>query len=338
MNEVVIVKYVRHVLLAALAALSLGAAPVSAQTACVFDIMGAQGDIYALARDYALQARRMGIVLKPRAYTDERVALEDFKAGQCDAVMMTNLRGRQLNKFVGTLDSLGSVPTYDMLRSVIGLLMSPKSAARMVNGPYEVVSIIPLGAVYPVVNDRRINTLAKASGKRIAAFDWDQTQASLIKQIGARPVSADITNFAGKFNNGQVDIIAAPAMAVKPLELHKGIGTKGAIVNMPFMNITGIMVIRKDRFNPGDGQKLRGFTAQVLDSAFALIKRSEAEIPPQFWLEVPGYEIDGYEAIMRDARVRLAKEGHYDPDMLRFLKRVRCRYEPEEAECSLDDE
>lgn len=314
------------------------AAPARAQTACVFDIMGAQGDIYALARDYALQVKRMGISLKLRPYTDERVALEDFKAGQCDAVLMTNLRGRQLNKFVGTLDSLGSVPTYDMLRSVIGLLMSPKSASRMVSGPYEVASIIPLGAVYPVVNDRNINTLAKAAGKRIAAFDWDQTQASLIKQIGARPVSADITNFAGKFNNGQVDIIAAPALAVKPLELRKGIGTKGAIINMPFMNITGIMVIRHDRFNPGDGQKLRDFSASLLDPAFALIKRSEDEIPPHFWSEVPRYEIEGYMAMMRESRVRLAKEGHYDPDMLRFLKRVRCRLNPGEAECSMDDE
>lgn len=314
------------------------AAPARAQTACVFDIMGAQGDIYALARDYALQVKRMGINLKLRPYTDERVALEDFKAGQCDAVLMTNLRGRQLNKFVGTLDSLGSVPTYDMLRAVIGLLMSPKSAARMVNGPYEVASIIPLGAVYPVVNDRNINTLAKAAGKRIAAFDWDQTQAILIKQIGARPVSADITNFAGKFNNGQVDIISVPALAVKPLELHKGIGTKGAIINMPFMNITGIMVIRHDRFNPGDGQKLRNFSASLLDPAFALIKRSEEEIPPHFWSEVPRYEIEGYMAMMRESRVRLAKEGHYDPDMLRFLKRVRCRLNPGEAECSMDDE
>ncbi|MFP5430323.1 MAG: putative solute-binding protein [Gammaproteobacteria bacterium] len=318
--------------------LSVMASPARAQTACVFDIMGAQGDIYALARDYALQVRRMGINLRLRPYTDERVALEDFKAGQCDAVLMTNLRGRQLNKFVGTLDSLGSVPTYEMLRSVIGLLMSPKSAPRMVNGPYEVASIIPLGAVYPVVNDRNINTLAKASGKRIAAFDWDQTQAILIKQIGARPVSADITNFAGKFNNGQVDIISVPALAVRPLELHKGIGTKGAIINMPFMNITGIMVIRHDRFNPGDGQRLRDFSASLLDPAFALIKRSEAEIPPHFWSEVPRYEVEGYMAMMRESRVRLAKEGHYDPDMLRFLKRVRCRINPGEAECSMDDE
>ena len=329
---------VRVFLCGVLAVVSLAAVPAQAQVACVFDIMGAQGDIYSIAKDYALQARRQGVSLKLLAYTDERVALEDFKAGQCDAVLMTNLRGRQLNKFVGTLDSLGSVPSYEQLRSVINLLMSPKWASRMISGPYEVVSVIPLGAVYPIVNDRSINTLAKASGKRIAAFDWDMTQASLIKQIGARAVSADITNFGGKFNNHQVDIIAAPAMAVRPLELHKGIGSKGAIINMPFMNITAIMVIRRDSFREGDGQKLRDFTAGILDQSFALIKRSEEEIPVQLWSQVPSYEIEGYMALMREARIRLAKEGLYDADMLHFLKRVRCRNTPAAAECSLDEE
>lgn len=331
-------KCLRLFLRAVLVSVALGAVPAQAQTACIFDIMGAQGDVYAMARDYALEVKRMGISLKLKPYTNERVALEDFKAGQCDAVMMTNLRGRQLNKFVGSLDSLGGVPSYEELRAVIGLLMSPKSAARMVNGPYEVVSIVPLGAVYPVVNDRRINTLAKAAGKRIAAFDWDQTQSILIKQIGARPVSADISNFAGKFNNGQVDIISVPAMAVRPLELYKGMGTKGAIVNLPFMNINSIMVIRHDRFNPGDGQKLRDYSKSMLDPAFALIKRSEEEIPAHYWSQVPGYEVEGYMNMMRESRIRLAQDGHYDRDMLRFLKRVRCRYKPAEAECMQDDE
>ncbi|MDP2228629.1 MAG: DUF6091 family protein, partial [Moraxellaceae bacterium] len=229
-------------------AVSLSASAAQAQIACIFDLMGSNGDVFSLARDYVLQARRVGINLTLRPYTDERVALEDFKAGQCDAVMMTNLRGRQLNKYVGSLDALGAVPTYQHARAVIELLMNPKSAPRMVSGQYEVVSLIPLGAVYPVVNDRNINTLAKAAGRKIAVFDWDVTQASLVKQIGGQPVSADITNFAGKFNNGQVDIIASPAVAFRPLELYRGIGSKGAIVNFPFMNINGIVVIRHDRF------------------------------------------------------------------------------------------
>lgn len=319
----------------------LSAAPLSlahAQTACVFDLMGSQGENYALARDFALDLKREGIDLKLLPYMNEAVAYEDFKASRCDAVMMTNLRARQLNRFTGSIDAIGAVPSEQVLRAVISLLMSPKSAERMVSGPYEVAGIIPLGAVYPFVSDRSINTLAKAAGKRIAVFDWDRTQARLVERIGARPVSADISSFAGKFNNGQADIIAAPAIAFRPLELYRGLGTKGAIVSMPFMQITAVVVIRHDRFRPGDGQKMRSVIARRVDYSFDLIRRSEADIPSQYWSRVPQVEIDDYFRMMREARVQLTQDGEYDPDMMRFLKRVRCRYKPENAECVLDEE
>lgn len=309
-----------------------------AQRVCVFDIMGSQGEVMTMLRDFALDAKRAGIHLELRAFTNEAVVYEDFKAGQCDAAMMTNLRARQLNKFVGSLDAIGAVPSLDGLRPVIDLLLSPKSAERMVSGPYEIAGIIPLGSVYPFVNDRSINTLAKAAGKRIAVFDWDKTQARLVQQIGAHPVSSDIINFAAKFNNGQVDIIASPAVAFKPLELARGLGSKGAIVNMPFMQITAVMVIRHERFRPGDGQILRELSGKHTAPVLALIKRSEEEIPAQYWAKVPQVEIDGYFRMMREARVRLTKDGEYDPDMMRFLKRIRCRQDPANAECILDDE
>lgn len=328
-------KFSRHW---AAAVLVLASSVTQAQVACVFDLVGKQGDTYELARDFALQAKREGINMSLKPYTSEGVAFDDFKAGQCDAVLMTNLRARQLNKFVGSMDSIGAVPTLEALRSVIDLLLSPKSAERMVSGPYEVAAIIPLGAVYPFVDDRAINTLAKASGKKIAVFDWDKTQARLVQQIGAQPVSSDIINFSSKFNNGQVDIIAAPAIAFRPLELHRGLGTKGAIVNMPFMQITAVAVIRHERFKPGDGQKLRTIASKMVDPAFKMIKKSEDDIPAQYWAQVPQVEISGYFGMMRDARIRLTKDGEYDADMMHFLKRVRCRYKPEDAECIMDDE
>ena len=312
-------------------------APVGPK-ACIFDLMGSQGENYALARDIVLQAQREGVQMQLVPYMNEAVAYEDFKAGQCDAVMITNLRARQFNRFVGSIDAIGAVPNEQTLRAVLSLLLNPKSAERMVSGAYEVAGIVPLGAVYPFVDDRSINTLAKAAGKKIAVFDWDRTQRRLVQNIGAQPVSADIINFASKFNNGQVDIIAAPAIAFRPLELHRGLGASGAIVNMPFMQITGVIVIRHEKFKPGDGQKLRSVVASRLDNSFALIKRSEADIPSQYWSRVPQVEIDDYFRLMREARVAMTQDGEYDPDMMRFLKRVRCRYDPANAECILDDE
>lgn len=319
-------------------AILLAPAAAHAQSVCVFDLMGSQGDAYALVSDFALAAKRTGLNLDLRPYTNEGIAYADFVAGQCDAVMVTNLRARSLNKFVGSLDAIGAVPSLDMLRPVIELLMSPKSADRMVSGAYEIAGIVPLGSVYPFVNDRSINTLAKAAGKKVAVFDWDKTQARLVQQIGAQPVSSDIINFASKFNNGQVDIIAAPALAFRPLELHRGLGTKGAIISSPFMQITAVMVIRHDRFKPGDGQKLRNLALTRMDSVLKLIKRSEEEIPAQYWAKVPQVEVDGYFKLMREARIRLTKDGEYDADMMHFLKRVRCRSNPSDAECMSDEE
>ncbi|HEX6590946.1 MAG TPA: putative solute-binding protein, partial [Moraxellaceae bacterium] len=92
------------------------------QTACVFDLMGSQGDTYAMARDFVLEAKREGINMVLKPYMSEAVAFEDFKAGQCDAVIMTGLRGRQFNAFTGSLDSLGAMPAYEHVKKVLTTL------------------------------------------------------------------------------------------------------------------------------------------------------------------------------------------------------------------------
>lgn len=305
---------------------------------CIFDPIGANGPAVGYAKDYMLEAKKWGVNADIKAYTDERVAAEDLKAGQCDAAAITTLRAKQFNKFVGSLDAVGGIPDNAHMDMVLKTLSSPRMAPLMRNGHYEVVGNIPLGAAFVMVNDRAINSIEKAAGKKVAVMEWDKSQAKMVQRMGAQPVASDVINFVGKFNNGQVDIIAAPGIAFRPLELHRGLGTKGAIVNMPFMQITAVMVIRHEKFKPGDGQRLRSVVASRLDNSFALIKRSEADIPSQYWSRVPQVEIDDYFRLMREARVAMTQDGEYDPDMMRFLKRVRCRYEPANAECILDDE
>jgi TRAP-type C4-dicarboxylate transport system substrate-binding protein len=105
---------------------------------------------------------------------------------------------------VVSLDAIGAVPSYQHLTQVIQLLARPEMAKDMVNQDYEITGIIPMGAAYVMVNDRRINTLAKAAGKKVAVMDFDKSQAMMVQRIGAQPVSVDLTSLAGKFNNGQV--------------------------------------------------------------------------------------------------------------------------------------
>ena len=326
---------VRTGLLALLCLLPLSAA---AQTFCVFDPEGAQGEGYSAARDYALEAKRWGVQLDLKVYTDEGVVVEDFKARQCDMMVVTGLRARQFNLFTGTIDSIGGLENYAELRKLMDVIGSQKLDPYMVSGPYEVTAIFPLGAGYAFVNDRQINKLTKAAGKKIGVLDWDKTQAMLVEAIGAQPVLSDLTNYGGRFNNGQVDIIVAPLIMFRPFELYKGLGTKGAIARFPILQLTAQVVAWHDRFPDDFGRQSRTYSSKQVDHAFAYIRQQEADVDPKYWMHVPLADRDGYTRLMREARLALVKNGYYDHRMLSILKRVRCASEPDDAECSQNDE
>lgn len=320
------------------ASVAFSSAAHAKQTLCVFDLLGTGGDVYAMMKDYSLAAAKWGADVDLKPYTDERIAAEDFKAGQCDAVSLTGLRGRQFNTFTGSIDSIGAITTYAQMRDVLTLLSNTKMAPYMVSGAYEVVGVMPLGAGYLLVNDRAINNLSKVSGKKIAVLDYDKSQAKMVQKIGAQPVASDIINFAGKFNNGQVDIVAAPAVAIKPLELYKGLGTKGAIIRFPIVQITGNVIINPKKFPAGFGQKSREYVATQVDKAFKNIEKTEKDIPAKYWMDVLEADKPGYIKLMRESRISLAAEGIYDKKMLSLLKRVRCKHDPASFECALKDE
>lgn len=341
MKKIIVSSTSRPVAALALAAgMLLSVSAEAKQKVCVFDLLGTQGDVYAMMKDYSLASKKWGegIDIELKAYTDERIASEDFKAGQCDAISITGLRGRQFNTFTGSIDSIGAIPSYAVMKDVLSILSSPKIAGSMVSGGYEVVGLIPLGAGYLLVNDRAINNLSKASGKKIAVLDYDKSQAKMVQRIGAQPVASDITNFAGKFNNGQVDIVAAPAVAFKPLELFKGLGTKGAIIRFPIVQLTGNIIINPKKFPAGFGQKSREYVVTQLERAFSVIKKTEADIPAKYWMDIPDVDKPGYTKLMRESRISLTADGIYDKKMMSLLKKVRCKNDPSSFECALTDE
>lgn len=307
-------------------------------TLCIWDPLGAQGDGFSTMKDFVLTARNWGADVTLKAYTDERVATEDFKAGQCDGALMSGLRARSFIPFTGSIDSVGSIPSYTHMRKVIDLLANPKLTPKMIVGPYEFAGAVPLGAAYSFVNDRKINSMAKAAGKKVAVLDWDKSQAEVARMVGAVPVQSDITNFAGKFNNGQVDIIFCPIVGYKALELYKGLGKNGGIARYPVVQVTAQLIIRRDNFPKDFGLNSREEIARQVPRFFGIIRNVEREVDPSHWMSVPLSDRDGYEKVMRELRIHLTKAGYYDPAMMTLLKRVRCRMEPDNAECSQNEE
>ncbi len=325
-----------------LSAIALAASSFSVQsnaaTACVFDLMGTNGPTYNLMKDYALQAKSWGVNMTLKAYTDERVASEDFAAKKCDVLSATGMRARKYNKFVGSLDAIGAAPSKKVTYEAMKLIADPKLASKMKSNGYEVLGTIPLGAAYLFVDDRSIDTVAKAAGKRFAVLDHDKSQAKMVARLGAQPVSSDITTFAGKFNNGQVDMIGAPAMAYKPLELAKGLGTKGAIIKFPILQVTNMIVAHDSAFTDAQAQNSREWFAGQLPAMFKMIQRDENDIPAKYWHDIPANDEIGYVKLMRDGRMSMTAEGDYDPSMMKLLKKVRCQVNPASFECSLQGE
>jgi Family of unknown function (DUF6091) len=147
-----------------------------------------------------------------------------------------------------------------------------------------------------------------------------------------------VTNIGPRFNNGFVDMVTLPAVAYKPFELYKGIGTKGGIGRFPIMIPTVQMVINRSKFPEGFGEKSRTFWASQFDRAMGLIANAEKGIPANVWNELPPESIGKYVIMLREARIAIAKEGMYNKQALNIVKGARCSVNPSDAECATKGE
>ena len=62
-------------------------------------MQGTAGEFYSRAKDLALIARRWNIVAEFKVMPDENQVAESFRAGKCEAAVMSTLHARDFNKF-----------------------------------------------------------------------------------------------------------------------------------------------------------------------------------------------------------------------------------------------
>ncbi|ARU59241.1 TRAP transporter solute binding subunit DctP [Oleiphilus messinensis] len=300
---------------------------------CIFDPVGANGPMFNVMKSSKPSALKWGVNLELAAYTDEKIAAEDLKAGQCDAALLTSTRAREFNRFTGSLEALGAITSDEEMKMVLETLNQSKAAKLLTSGKYEVAGILPAGAVYLFLRDRTVNSVEKLQGKKIATLDYDHASLTMVRHVGASVVGATSSSFAGKFNNGSVDAAYAPAIAYTPLELYKGIGTSGGVFDYKLAQFTFQIIIQKDKFPEDFGQNARDYTASIYDEAHKMVSNAEAEINPQHWMRPTRDEVAGYDNLLREVRISLKEEGVYDPKALRLMLKVRCKTNPDKAEC-----
>lgn len=309
---------------------------------CVFDLLGKSGESFQMAQEWALAAKGWGAEINLIPRQDEAVADNDFKAGKCDGVFMTAMRARQYNKFAGSIDALGGVPNNTIAQRAISFALDPRNANKMVTNlggkKYEIAGISPLGSAFIFVRDKNISSIEKAAGKKFAVLGYDDAQKIMVERVGAQAVISDVSNFVAKFNNGQVDMVGAPAYAYKPLEIYKGLGNNGAMFNFPVLQVTSDLVIRPEDFPAGFGQKSRDWFSKNLPKSMAMINRLEAGIPAKYKMTLSTEDKTKYQKMLRDGRMDMTKRGIYDTEMMSVLKRARCSVDKANFECSLAGE
>lgn len=309
-----------------------------AQTLCLFDLGGSSGDITALMKDYVLAARNWGGKLTLKSYKSEVQAVNDFKSGHCSALGATSFSTMEFNNYIGTISAIGAVPSNAIARNVLSLMGNSKLSDEMVQGSYEAVGVVPIGAAYFVMKDRSINTLAKAEGKRVGVLKVDPAQARMLQKVGGKPVFITYDNAVPKLLNNEIDVLPAPAIAFEALEVYRAMGSEGGIARFPISFMTGNLIIKKDEFPADFGQKSRSWIAKQIPRYMGLLNRYESAVPAKYWVDIPSEDKVGYLRIMRQMRVEFVRNKTYNPKMIGLLKKLRCQQDPSSFECALNDE
>jgi hypothetical protein len=301
---------------------------------CTWDPVGKNGPVMTFYSDLKPKAIGWGLDIEFIAYTDEKVAANDFKAGVCDGVLVTAILGRQFVPFAGTLDAIGGITTNEGLGKILATLADPRAGKLMVNGPYETVATFPVGTLFAFVNDRNIDTVAEFSGKKISVLNEDPQTHKLADMVGASPVGTSLATFSGQFNNGNIDILFMPALAYNTFELYHGLGEKGGIIDYRLFYGMLQTITKKDQWPEDFGDKMRKYVVNRLGYINKMVKDAEDEIPAKYWIKTTDKTKAELKKLSRDIRLALKEEGKMDPKALKLLWKIRCAGDPSASECS----
>ena len=307
---------------------------VSERTFCVWDPVGSGGPIVSMVKGLIPKSLSWGVKLNIEAYTDEKVAANDFKGEACDAVLLTDVSIRDFNRFTSTYNAVGAIPSEAELKTLLSTLSSPKASKLMKQGQYEIAGIFPIGSVFIFVKDKAIDNVEHFHGQKMAVLNGDPVAANMVRRVGGSVVPSSLANFAGMFNNGSVDIVFAPAVAFNTMELYKGLEPSGGILEYPLLQTSLQLVIHHEKFPDGYGQKLRSYSLSKLDSMLDVVHTAESEIPDKYWINIAEDDKSQYTNYMRNARISLRDEGFYETKALRLMRKVRCKHTPGNGECA----
>ena len=301
---------------------------------CVWDPVGNTGPFISFLKETKLKAISWGIDLQLDAYTDEKVASNDFKSGICAAVFLTNILAKDFVPFTAAFGAPGAIKTLDELKTLSASLNSSKAKKLITHDKYEVAGLFPIGEIYTFLRDRTKTRISDISGKKVTILNGDLASTRFVELVGASPVHTSLATWAGQFNNGNVDVMFGPALAYNTFELYKGLGEKGGIIKHNILYAVMEMVVNNDLV-PGDfGKNMRTHALSRFKELDSIVKQAESEIPQKYWIDLEEDNLAEYDAISKEVRLGLRDDKSYDAKAITILWKIRCKYNPSATECA----
>lgn len=327
---------------------STSAYSLEKKTFCIWDPVGRNGPVMSFYSDLIPKAQSWGLSIRFVAYTDEKVAASEFKAGRCEAVLLSAILSRQFVKFGGTMDAIGAITSQKGLELALGTLARPRAGKLMTQGNYEVVATFPVGSMFAFVNDRSIESIDDFAGKKLAILNGDPQAKKFADLAGASPFNVSLTTFAGQFNNGNVDILLMPALAYNTFELYNGLGDKGGIIDYRIYYGMLQTIAKRDQFPEvcsrnrkarkrecvSFGHKMRNYILTRMDDMERMVKDAENEIPQNYWIEISQFTKDDIDHFSKRVRMALKADKVNHPTALKLLWKIRCRLDRSRGECA----
>lgn len=317
-----------------LVTLSVQANQLSPIKFCVWDPVGSTGPFIAFLKQTKLEAISWGIDLQLDAYTDEKVAANDFKSGVCDAVFLTNLLAKDFVPFSAAFGAPGGIRSLDGLKTLSATLNNPKATKLVRHDKYEVTGLFPIGEIYPFLRNRDHVAISSISGKKVAILNGDAASTKFVETVGASPVHTSLATWAGQFNNGNLDVMFGPALAYNTFELYKGLGENGGIVKYNILYAVMEMVVNVQRVPEQFPTLMRKHALTRFNELENTVAQAESEIPAKYWIDLEGDHVEEYESMVKQVRLSLRDENVYDPKAITLLWKIRCKFDPTATECA----
>ena len=300
---------------------------------CIWDPLGKLGPIASTVQDQTVRSVHYGLDASIAIFNNEQELIENFKKEKtCDAILVRGALAREFNKFAGTIEAIGALPERKHLQLLMQVFTNPRLNRYMTDGEYTVMGFATIGGNYAFMRDRAYNSLSALEGKQVAVQAIEAPMKALVNQYGGTPIEGGMMRNVLAYTDERVSSMISTAIAY----LVMGSGQSGdstGVLRNPLSQSTMQLIGRAEQFPDELAQLLREDFLLKFNNYAGRVDTEMNLVPDEFWIETPLEETEKLEDIAREVRLAMRDRGFYDATMLRITRKIRCRFNPDKAEC-----